>query len=319
MGAYALSKRKEDEHQSHTGYNAPDADSYTASTDNNLNIHSVKHLGKNHLLYSNNSETWFFDKATQKVVVAAESFAHDGFIQTSKYAYLSKNCYSKSLQTLIDDKEGVLYIDFSAAVCAGLGITGAKAEIGFGFGFDSYGNIAIYGNVGALASFLEKKVSTYNSGDQLWTTILGAAVGVGASINYCPYLRTVKDLFGLSYSVEVGVGPISIRVVYDNLEHFTGIGLGVGKSWSIVGFSYTDSRNKGLIINKSELSKLFSPTNTKVILGYGYFDYEVDKDGYLNLLMPDFRFITDIQMVEKENDKDFLISKTANLNYKRNK
>ncbi|MBO7597037.1 MAG: hypothetical protein J6T70_08360, partial [Bacteroidales bacterium] len=72
------------------------------------------------------------------------------------------------------DRQGGFYIDFSAAVCAGFAITGAKTEVGFGIGIDFYGNVAIYGNIGALASFLEKKGSTYGSKKNLWTIIMGA-------------------------------------------------------------------------------------------------------------------------------------------------
>ena len=118
----------------------------------------------------------------------------------------------------------------------------------------------------------------------------------------------VRELFGLSYAAEIGAGSFGIRLTYDNAENFKGIGI----NWGTKGFVYTDSRNKGLIISYDEFSKLFTDIKSKVILGYGYFDYEVDRDNYLNILVPDFRFATGIKMKTK---KDYLISVNANDKY----
>lgn len=270
-------------------------------------------LNKSNLLYDENGKTWMFDTTSQNIIVATNNakchneLLADGFVPTNKFAYRSMDCYSKSLKKMITDKQGVCYIDFSAAVCAGFAITGAKTEVGFGLGFDSYGNVAIYGNIGALASFLEKKVSSYGSKKDLWTIIMGAAAGVGASINYCPYWNDVKDLFGLSYAAEIGTGSFGIRLSYDDAENFKGIGI----NWGTCGFVYTDSRNKGLILTWNELLHLFSNSKSKTILGYGYFDYEIDRDDYLNILVPDFRFVTDIEMRTKEKTEDYIISAKA--------
>lgn len=270
-------------------------------------------LNKSNLLYDANGKTWMFDTASQNIIAATNNakchneLLAEGFVPTNKFAYRSMDCYSKSLKKMITDKQGVCYIDFSAAVCAGFAITGAKTEVGFGLGFDSYGNVAFYGNIGALASFLEKKVSSYGSKKDLWTIIIGAAAGVGGSINYCPYLNDVRDLFGLSYAAEIGIGSFGIRLTYDDVENFKGIGI----NWGTCGFVYTDSRNKGLILTWNELFHLFSNSKSKTILGYGWFDYEIDRDGYLNILVPDFRFVTDIKMVANKVKKDFIISAVA--------
>ncbi len=274
---------------------------------------NVKNLNKSNLLYVEKEKTWMFDTESQNIIAATNNakchneLLAEGFVPTNKFAYRSMDCHSKSLKKMITDKQGVCYIDFSAAVCAGFAITGAKTEVGFGLGFDSYGNVAIYGNIGALASFLEKKVSSYGSKKDLWTIIIGAAAGVGGSINYCPYLNDVRDLFGLSYAAEIGIGSFGIRLTYDDVENFKGIGI----NWGTCGFVYTDSRNKGLILTWNELFHLFSNSKSKTILGYGWFDYEIDRDGYLNILVPDFRFVTDIKMVANKMKKDFIISAVA--------
>lgn len=77
-------------------------------------------------------------------------------------------------------------------------------------------------------------------------------------------------------------------------------------------FVYTDSRNKGLILTWKELFLLFPKSKIEVILGYGYFDYEIDRNGYLNILVSDFRFVTDIKMKKGDN---YLISFNANEKY----
>lgn len=272
-------------------------------------------LNNSNLLYDANGKTWMFDTASQNIIVATNNakchneLLADGFATTDKFAYRSMDCYSKSLKKMIMDRQGGFYIDFSAAVCAGFAITGAKTEVGFGIGIDFYGNVAIYGNIGALASFLEKKVSTYGSKKNLWTIIMGAAAGVGGSINYCPYWNDVRDLFGLSYAAEFGIG-YGIRLTYDDTENFKGFGI----NWGTSGYVYTDSRNKGLILSWKELFLLFSNSKSKVLLGYGWFDYEIDRDGYLNILVPDFRFVTDIKMIAKDDKNDFIISDNANKN-----
>ena len=93
----------------------------------------------------------------------------------------------------------------------------------------------------------------------------------------------------------------------DDTENFKGFGI----NWGTSGYVYTDSRNKGLILTWKELFLLFSNSKSKVILGYGWFDYEIDRDGYLNILVPDFRFVTDIKMSENGVKKDFIISAIA--------
>ena len=326
IGLYALSKKKAEENAepepAPTDSYAPDPATLTASINNDLIIRdSVKHLNKGNLLYANDFESWFFDKPSQKVVVATNVIKHQrnlvrkGFELSNKYAYSSANCYCKSLNQMIAAKEGVIYIDFSASICAGLAVANVKADNGFGIGFDFYGNVAFYGNKGALASFLEHKVSTYDSSKQLWTIIFSAAVGTGASANYCPYMKDVRDLFGLSYTAEVGVGTLSIRINYDNLENITGFGIGANKAWAVGGFSYTDSRNKGLIISADEFTKLFSPKITKNAICYGNFYYDIDKKSNLVLLMRNYKYVTNITIMKIEKEKDYIISVAANDNY----
>ena len=96
----------------------------------------------------------------------------------------------------------------------------------------------------------------------------------------------------------------------DDTENFKGFGI----NWGTSGYVYTDSRNKGLILTWKELFLLFSNSKSKVLLGYGWFDYEIDRDGYLNILVPDFRFVTDIKMIAKDDKNDFIISDNANKN-----
>ncbi|MBR4676522.1 MAG: hypothetical protein IKO99_00810 [Bacteroidales bacterium] len=319
-GVYALSKKNVKKKES---FSTSNVNEYTASTDNQPNFthkESAKFLSKNYLIYETDSENWFFDKACQNVIAVTDNpmnqrlLLNKGFTLTNEYVYSSQKCFSISLEKIIENKQGVIYIDFSVDACAGFAITGAKTEGGFGIGFD-HNNIAFYGNKGALASFLDKKVSTYDSSKNLWTIIISAAAGIGANINYCPYLNDVRDLFGLSYSAEFGIG-LAIRLTFDNYEYLKGIGIG----WGTVGLVYTDSRNKGIIISHKELVELFSFNETNVILGYGYFDYCIGKDSKLVLKIPDFEFVTDIIMIDmRKNGKDFIISEKAfNLYKKKN-
>ena len=155
---------------------------------------------------------------------------------------------------------------FSGGGQAGLLLTGVNASVSFGFGFDTYGNIAFFGNANIFAYLLNKgfqfnKISDlfYKSFDEAikdyknFNILSGIGISIGSSYNFDFWADDVRALFGLgtTESIELSykVADLSLLFNYDGEGKFIGFGFGVdiGKGLPI-SYQKVSETNRGLLV-----------------------------------------------------------------------
>lgn len=169
------------------------------------------------------------------------------------------------------------HLNFSVGAQAGLVLTGVNASISFGFGFDTYGNIAFFGNANIFAYLLNKgfqfnKISDlcYKSFNEAindyknWNILSGIGIGADVSLNIDLWADDIRALLGLGTTRAVGINVDGLNFEmlfnYDGDDNFIGIGfhlLTKGKSKSLpISYQKISETNRGLIFNLSDIPLL---------------------------------------------------------------
>ena len=174
----------------------------------------------------------------------------------------------------------MFHYTFSGGGQLGLILTGVNVSVSFGLGFDTYGNIAFFGNANIFAYLLNNgfqfnKLSDlfYKSFDEAindyknFNILSGIGISIGSSYNFDFWADDVRALFGLgtTESIEVSRKDITLKMLfnYDGEGKFIGFGFGVdigdGKSLPI-SYQKISETNRGLVFNLSDIPLL---TNCK--------------------------------------------------------
>ena len=139
---------------------------------------------------------------------------------------------------------GVSFLQIGYDADAGLFFSGTSSGIGFGFGIDSYKNVAIYGSIHAFANFLRKNLNLVDkfaelhpdmnidrNGKNFWSVIFGASASYSVSYDYVWHYNALTEYIpGFANTSNVCIGPIVISINQIGGEKVIGLGLGASPS-----------------------------------------------------------------------------------------